>query len=117
MAKKFEELRKKARARDPDWDAKVAAERRAIEDALALAELRQAQEVTQVELAGRLDVTQANISSIEQRVHAGSDIYISTLAEYVEALGGRLELHAVFGDSDIPIAVGHGARSSGGRSA
>ena len=38
-AKNFNELRRQARARDPEWDASVAERQRAIEDALALAQL------------------------------------------------------------------------------
>ncbi len=39
--KNFNELRKRARHSDPDWDANVTERQRAIEDALALADLRQ----------------------------------------------------------------------------
>ncbi len=37
----FNELRERTRKSDPDWDASVAERQRAIEDALALADLRQ----------------------------------------------------------------------------
>ena len=39
------------------------------------------------------------MSKIEHR----TDIYLSTLAEYVEALGGRLEIRAVFPDREMRI--------------
>ena len=35
-----------------------------------------------------------------------SDIYLSTLRSYVEALGGHLEIAAVFGDERLPVKVG-----------
>jgi len=31
---------------------------------------------------------------------------LSTLRSYIEALGGRLEVSAVFGDEHLPVAVG-----------
>ncbi len=102
--KNFNELRERARARDPDWDANVAERQRAIEDALALAELRQSRHVTQVQLAEQLGISQGNVSRLEAR----SDVYLSTLRSYVEALGGHLEIAAVFGDERVPVEVGVG---------
>ena len=49
--KNFNELRDRARRRDPEWHANVAERQRAIEDSLALADLRQSHHVTQVQLA------------------------------------------------------------------
>ncbi len=70
---------------------------RAMEDALALGRLREARGTTQVEPAGVLGVTQANVSRIEHQ----DDLYLSTLREYVEALGGRLQIAAIFDDQTI----------------
>lgn len=103
MAKNFNTLRKQAQRKHPGHGKRVAEYKRAMEDALALAQVREAQSMTQSELARRLDVTQANISLLEQRAKTGQDIYLSTLAEYIKALGGHLELHAVFEDKDIPL--------------
>ena len=50
-------------------------------------------------LAETLGVNQGEISKIEHR----ADLYLSTLAEYVEALGGRLEIRAVFADREVRI--------------
>jgi DNA-binding Xre family transcriptional regulator len=98
----FNELREQARLRDPDWDDKVAEHRRAMTDALALSELRQSRNVTQVQLADTLGISQGNVSRLEGR----SDVYLSTLRSYVEALGGHLEIAAVFGDEHVAVAVG-----------
>jgi DNA-binding Xre family transcriptional regulator len=106
--KSFNELRQRARERDPDWDAKVAERQRAMEDALALAELRQSRHVTQVQLAEELGISQGNVSRLEGR----SDVYLSTLRSYVEALGGHLEIAAVFGDERVSVAVGPGESQS-----
>jgi DNA-binding Xre family transcriptional regulator len=100
--KNFDELRKRAQARDPDWNAKVAERRRAMSDALALADLRQARHVTEVQLAGELGISQGNVSRLEGR----GDVYLSTLRSYVEALGGRLEIAAVFDEQRLPVAIG-----------
>src|SRR5438093_6314884 len=100
--KNFNVLRERARARDPEWDANVAERVRAIEDALALAELRQSRHVTQVQLAEALGISQGNVSRLEAR----SDVYLSTLRSYVQALGGHLEIAAVFDDQRVPVAIG-----------
>ncbi len=68
-------------------------ERRASELA-TLKDLRQAVERTQEELAASLGVGQDTISRIERR----SDMLLSTLRRYVEAMGGKLELVAKFPD-------------------
>jgi DNA-binding XRE family transcriptional regulator len=100
---KFSELVERARQRDPGtWDANVGDRRRAMEDALALAELRNSQGVTQIELAAQLGITQGSVSRLEGR----SEIYLSTLRHYIEALGGHMEITAVFGDDRIPVTVG-----------
>jgi hypothetical protein len=67
--------------------------------AMPLDQLRKAQEMTQLELAEILSVNQGEISKIEHR----SDICISTLADYIEAMGGRLEIRAVFKDREVRI--------------
>lgn len=77
-----------------------------IKDAMAeaqrLYELRAARGVTQVELAGRLGVRQASVSQLEHR----DDLFVSTLRQYVEALGGHLEVSAVFEDEEpVRIAI------------
>jgi DNA-binding Xre family transcriptional regulator len=102
--KGFDELRERARRRDPQWGANVAEHRRAMEDALALAGLRNSRNVTQIQLAAQLGITQGNVSRLEAR----SEIYLSTLRSYIEALGGRLEITAVFGDERVPVAVDPG---------
>jgi DNA-binding XRE family transcriptional regulator len=79
--------------------ADLPASRRAAVEARAgnlatLKDLRQAVEQTQQDLASTLGVGQDTISRIEKR----SDMLLSTLRRYVEAMGGRLELVAQFPD-------------------
>jgi transcriptional regulator with XRE-family HTH domain len=98
VAKKFEQLRSPLRA-DPERRARIEEYKRATYDALALAELREAKHMTQQQVAQSLGVSQANISRIEHE----DDVYLSTLSSYVEALGGRLELTAVFPDGSVTL--------------
>jgi len=84
-----------------DQEEAAADGRRALRDALGLARIRTERRVTQVELAGRLDRSQGNISELERR----SDVYLSSLREYVEALGGELEINAVFDGKRHPITA------------
>jgi transcriptional regulator with XRE-family HTH domain len=68
--------------------------------AMPLDEIRKARQMTQAKLAETLGVNQGEISKIEHR----TDIYISTLAGYVEALGGILEIRAIFPDREMRIS-------------
>jgi len=67
--------------------------------AMPLDELRKARQMTQTKLAKTLGVNQSEVSKIEHR----TDLYLSTLSEYVEALGGKLEIRAVFSDREVRI--------------
>jgi DNA-binding Xre family transcriptional regulator len=104
---KFSELVERTRKNNPDWGANVGEYRRAMEDALALADLRQSRNITQIQLAAELGITQGNVSRLEAR----SEIYLSTLRSYIEALGGHMEIAAVFGDERVPVAVDSGKSS------
>ena len=46
-----------------------------------------------------LDTADERLSEAERR----EDLYLSSLAHYVDALGGRLEVRAVFGDDEIAV--------------
>jgi len=77
--------------------AKLPAKRRAkvqqrAAELATLKDLRHAVEQTQEELAIALGVGQDTISRLEQR----SDMLLSTLKRYVEAMGGKLDLVAKF---------------------
>lgn len=98
MAKKFEQLRAPLLA-IPERRAHIEQYRRAIRDTLALAELREARQMTQRQVADSLGVSQANVSRIEHE----DDVYLSTLSNYVEALGGHLEVIAVFPEETVAL--------------
>ena len=67
-----------------------------------LKDLRQAVAQTQEELAAALGVGQDTISRLEKR----SDMLLSTLRRYIEAMGGKLELVAQFPDRP-PLVIDH----------
>jgi len=81
-------------------EEQVGRARAALEDALTLGELRRAREMTQTQLAEALETTQPGVSAIEQR----ADLYVSTLRSYIEALGGRLDITAVFPEGAVPVS-------------
>lgn len=76
---------------------------------IRLYELRHAEAVSQAELAGRLEVTQGAISKFEH----SDDVRVSTLRQYLDALGARLELMAVFDDEDRRVPLHLGSSSTG----
>lgn len=104
MAKPYRSLRERVRI-DEARTARVAAHRQAMEDALALSEIRAKRELTQNDVAKILETSQANVSRIERQ----DDLYLSTLAHYVEALGGTLKVAAIFDDEEVEIGVGEPA--------
>lgn len=69
---------------------------------LSLQSLRRARKLTQKSLAKQLGVGQDTISRLEKR----SDLLLSTLRSYVEAMGGRLSLVAEFPDHPPVIVEG-----------
>jgi DNA-binding transcriptional regulator YiaG len=83
----------------PDIAADVAQIRRDMEEAdrtyaMGLAALRQAAQLTQVELARRMGVTQAAVSRVEQP----HDLLLSTLNAYLQAVGGQVSVIVRFAD-------------------
>jgi len=70
--------------------------------ASSLAELRKARTLTQQQRAATLGVTQAQVSRIEHQ----TDLYLSTLAGYLEAMGGHLELVGVFDSARVSLSLG-----------
>ena len=89
-------------AADPKRRARLESDRRLTEAIIALSALREARGATQQQIAEAWDVTQANVSQIEHT----PDVYLSTLRNYVAALGGCLEITAVFPDQTIRLLPG-----------
>ena len=99
----FAELEAQVMA-DPVRRARVATYKRAMEVALALAELRSRRGLSQSAVAETLGVTQTNISHIGRE----EDLYLATLRGYVAALGGELEVNAVFPDGKVALVPAEG---------
>ena len=70
-----------------------------IAEEIALKELRKSKRVTQEQLAKRLGGRQVYVSRLEQR----TDMKLSTLRDYVTALGGDLQLVVTFPEGDTVL--------------
>ncbi len=66
---------------------------------MPLNELRAAKQLSQETIAKILNKKQANISRLEKN----TDMYISTIKHYIEAMGGTLEINAIFPDGKVKI--------------
>ena len=66
-----------------------------------LQEIRQSKQFSQEHLAEILSTKQANISRMERR----TDMYISTLRNYIEAMGGKLDIIAKFPEGNVHIRL------------
>ena len=82
--------------------AEHAARMETEERAYRLREIREAQGVTQKELAERMNLTQPTISALESGELDRSGL--ATLKAYVEALGGTVEVTATFGDRKLVLS-------------
>ena len=71
-----------------------------IAEEMSLRDLRHAHHLTQERIGQSLGIGQEGISRLEQR----TDLLISTLRGYVEAMGGNLQLVAQFPDRP-PVAL------------
>jgi DNA-binding XRE family transcriptional regulator len=95
-ARNFNELRAKM---SPEARARSEAMAREMLATMPLDELRAARHMTQESLASVLGIKQASISKMERR----TDMYIGTLAKFIEAMGGTLEIRACFPEGSVRI--------------
>ncbi|MGA2771705.1 MAG: XRE family transcriptional regulator [Bryobacteraceae bacterium] len=103
-ARNFSELRNRLPAESL---ARVEARVKVTLHDMALDELRTARELTQERLAETLGIRQATVSKIERQ----SDMYVSTLTRFIEAMGGTLEIRACFPEGSVRIKQFSDARS------
>ncbi len=97
MRKRFRDLVKETMSSEAQEKAHALAQKDLA--AMELAELRSQRRVSQVELAARMSTAQGSISRLERR----SDWKVSTLRDYVAAIGGQLEVRAVFRDRAVVL--------------
>src|ERR1700752_3392504 len=67
--------------------------------AMPLDGLRDKRQLTQLQMAQLLKISQGAVSKVERR----TDMFVSTLRNYVRAIGGDLEIRAVFPEGDVLI--------------
>jgi hypothetical protein len=66
-----------------------------------LREVRDRRGLSQASVAAKMKLSQANVSQTERR----DDMLVSTLREYVEALGGELDIVARFPEGELPLSL------------
>ena len=103
--KSYRDLHEKVLSREGAVERLGALRRQTLAE-IGLYELRRALDRSQADLAADLGISQSAISQLER----AGDVKLSTLRNYLERLGARLELLAVFGEEDdeqvVPIRVG-----------
>lgn len=98
MATKFKKIRE---SMAPERQERIRKRTEELLDELPLQELRQARALSQEELAEVLGLNQATISKLERR----TDMYLSSLRRFVEAMGGDLEITANFPEGRVRIQL------------
>jgi len=96
MATKWRDIRKTL---SPEAEERI---RQSIAEApgiMTLYQLREARNLTQVRLAKVLQVNQGAVSRMEKR----TDMYVSTLRNFIQAMGGQLQVKAVFPEGEVQI--------------
>lgn len=99
MAKPIEELFSKL---SPEAQAKVNLKTQELLTAIRLAKLRKQRGFTQAQVAQAMHIKQPTVAQLEKR----GDVQLSTLRQYLETLGGELEIVAKFPDgSRVQLGV------------
>jgi predicted transcriptional regulator len=83
----------------PERLARIDRMTQELREEMDLAQLRGALDMSQATLAEALHVEQPAIAKLEKR----TDMYVSTLRRFVEAMGGELEITARFANHNIRI--------------
>jgi predicted transcriptional regulator len=96
MAKNFKTLQAKM---PPEARRRAEAKAEATLRSMSLDELREALDLTQEELAKRLQVKQPAVAKLERR----EDVRLSTLRALIEAMGGQIEVRAVFPQGTVVL--------------
>lgn len=83
----------------PQMQAKAEAESLRLGEEMDLAEVRRALKLSQDEIAQTLQIGQGSVAKMEKR----TDMYVSTVRRFIEAMGGELEIVARFADHTVKI--------------
>ena len=96
MAQKWKDIREPL---TPEAEERI---RQGVKEAVAvmtLHQLREARSLTQVNLAKVLQINQGAVSKMEKR----ADMYVSTLRNFIQAMGGQLQVKAIFPEGEVQI--------------
>jgi predicted XRE-type DNA-binding protein len=96
MTKPYENLRNKIPS---EQRTRIDRKARKILRQMSLNDIRLLRRCSQIELADLLEIRQASVSKLERR----SDIHVSSLRKFIEALGGELVIQAEFPEGVVRI--------------
>jgi transcriptional regulator with XRE-family HTH domain len=96
MAHKWRDIRG---THSPELEAEIARRVKEAAGVMTLYQLREARSLTQVNLAKVLNVNQGAVSRMEKR----TDMYVSTLRNFIQAMGGQLQVKAIFPEGEVEI--------------
>ena len=96
MAQNWREIR---RTLSPEQEEKTRQYVKSVVEAVTLNQLREARSLTQANLAAVLGINQGSVSKMEKR----TDMYVSTLRNFIQAMGGELQIKAVFPEGEVTI--------------
>ena len=98
MAKKWRDIRKTL---SPEAEERIRQSIEEVPGVMTLYQLREARSLTQVNLARVLNVNQGAVSRMEKR----TDMYVSTLRNFIQAMGGQLQVKAIFPEGEVQIEL------------
>lgn len=96
MAHNWRDIRRKL---SPEQEEETRLYVKSVVEAVSLNQLREARSLTQANLASILGINQGSVSKMEKR----TDMYISTLRSFIQAMGGQLQIKAVFPEGEVQI--------------
>ena len=96
MAHKWKDIRKPL---TPEAEKRIQESVKEAVAVMTLHQLREARSLTQVNLAKVLQINQGAVSKMEKR----ADMYVSTLRNFIQAMGGQLQVKAIFPEGEIQI--------------
>ena len=96
MAHKWKDVRKPL---SPEAEERIQRDVKQAAAVMTLHQLREARCLTQVNLAKVLQINQGAVSKMEKR----ADMYVSTLRNFIQAMGGQLQVKAIFPEGEVQI--------------
>jgi len=96
MAHNWSDIR---RTLSPEQEEETRQYVRSVVEAVTLNQLREARMLTQANLASILGINQGSVSKMEKR----TDMYVSTLRSFIQAMGGQLQIKAIFPEGEVEI--------------